>query len=91
MVENVRDILRSADSVEDPYETLQAELVRQFSPNVLEQLNNIVFAPELGGEAPSILMKKLLAYLPVGLLSKHLFVLRLSSDMHHLCFLYSLV
>lgn len=84
-VEQIRDVLRTADSSPDPYEALKAELIRQCSPNVLEQLNGIVFAPELGGQPPSTLMKKLLALLPAGepagLLFKHMFVLRLPADL----------
>ena len=34
----------------DPYEALKAELTRQFSPNVHDQLNMLVYAPELGGQ-----------------------------------------
>ena len=84
IIEHIRDVLREATRLADPYNTLKAELVRVFSPNVLEQLNGIVFAPELGGQPPSQLMTKMLACLPAGepagLLFKHHFVLRLPSD-----------
>lgn len=84
-VSQLRDILAAADSLENPYLTLKTELIRQFSPNVLEQLNRIVFAPELGGQQPSQLMRALLNNLPAGepagLLFKHLFLLRLPEDM----------
>ena len=83
-VEQIRDLLRKADSVEDPYAVLKGELIRLCSPNVLEQLNGIVYAPELGGQTPTQLMNKLLSLLPAGepagLLFKHHFVLRMPSD-----------
>ena len=41
----LRDILRTADTMADPYDALRAEFIRQFSPNVHEQLNKLVFAP----------------------------------------------
>ena len=44
------DILRAADTLADPYEALKAELTRQFSPNVHDQLNMLVYTPELGGQ-----------------------------------------
>ena len=77
----LRDILRAADALADSYETLKAELIRQFSPNIHEQLNKLLYAPELGGQAPTQLMRSLLACLPTGepagLLFKHLFLLKL--------------
>lgn len=83
-VEQIRSVLRAVDSLADPYHSLKVELIRLNSPNILEQLNGIVFAPELGGQAPSILMNRLLALLPdgepAGLLFKHLFILRLPAD-----------
>jgi len=84
-VENIRDILQAAHTMADPYAELKAELIRQFAPNMVQQLNGIVFCPELGGQAPSQLMRTMLALLPVGetagLLFKYMFVLRLPADM----------
>lgn len=84
-VDNIRDLLRNVDNLADPYHSLKSELIRLHSPNILEQLNGIVFAPELGGQPPSQLMNKLLGMLPAGepagLLFKHLFLLRLPSDL----------
>ena len=83
IVEQVRDVLCATHTLENPYESLKEELLRQMAPNVLEQLNRIIFAPELGGQPPSQLMKVLLAKLPAGepanLLFKYHFVLRLPS------------
>lgn len=83
-IERVRDVLRTADRVDNPYISLKEELIRLYAPNVLEQLNGIIFAPELGGQPPSQLMNKLLSMLPAGepagLLFKHHFILRLPSD-----------
>ena len=45
IVEQIRDLLRTARSLGDPYEALKAELVGLYSPNVIEQLNGIVFCP----------------------------------------------
>ena len=79
------DILRTADVLQDPYEALKAELIRQFSPNMNKQLNKLIFSPELGGQAPTQLMRNLLVCLPAGeppgLLFKHLFLLKLPSDL----------
>ena len=84
-VAQLQDILQAADNLPNPYEALKAELIRQHSPNVLEQLNRIVFSPELGGQPPSQLMRTLLTHLPAGepagLLFKHLFLLRLPEDL----------
>lgn len=65
---------------------LQVEVVHRHTPCLQELLNGIVFAAELGGRAPSELMRCMLANLPVGetagLLFKHLlFILRLPSDL----------
>ena len=84
-VAQLQDILQAADNLPNPYEALKAELIRQHAPNVLEQLNKIVFSPELGGQPPSQLMRTLLTHLPAGepagLLFKHLFLLRLPEDL----------
>ena len=83
-VEQIRHVLRDSHTFVDPYDVLKTELVRQYTPNVLEQLNGILFAPELGGQSPSQLMNKLLALLPAteppGLLFKQIFILRLPLD-----------
>ena len=80
-VAQLQDILQAADNLPYPYESLKAELLRQHSPNMLEQLNRIIYSPELGGQLPSQLMQTLLTHLPAGepagLLFMHLFLLRL--------------
>ena len=79
------NILGTADALPNPYDVLKAELIWQFSPTVHEQLNKIVFAPELGRQAPTPLMRTLLACLPTceppGLLFKQLFLLKLHGDL----------
>ena len=84
-VAQLQDILQEADNLPNPDESLKAELIRQHSHNVLEQLNRIVYAPELGRQPPSQLMQTLLTHLPAGepagLLFKHLFLLRLPEDL----------
>ena len=81
----LRDILRAADALADPYEALKAELIGQFSPNIHEQLNKLIYTPKLGGQAPTLLMRSLLACLPAGepagLLFKYLFLLKLPGDL----------
>ena len=52
IIEHIWDVLREATRLADPYSTLKSELVQVFLPNVLEQLNRIVFAPELGVNHP---------------------------------------
>ena len=83
-VEQLRDVLRNSDNMQDPYTVLKNELVRLFSPNILEQLNSIIFAPELGGQTPTQLMNKMLSSLPAGepagLLFKQHFILRMPAD-----------
>ena len=68
----------------DPYKALKEELIQQFAPNVQEQLNSILWCPELGGQAPSVLMRKMLGYLPegepAGLIFKHLFLQNIPTD-----------
>ena len=87
-VDLVRHILRDSYAYSDPYTELKLELVKLYTPNIHEQLNGIVYAPELGGQAPSVLMRKLLELLPVGepagLLFKNLFVIRMPQDIRHL-------
>ena len=84
LVEQLRPILRRADTMGDPYKVLKEELIQQFAPNVLEQLNNILWCPELGGQAPSVLMRKLVGYLPegepAGLVFKNIFLQKLPAD-----------
>ena len=81
----LRDNLHTADALPNPYDALKAELIWQFSPNVHEQLNKIVFAPELCGQAPTQLMRTLMVCLPPGeppgLLFMHLFFLKLPGDL----------
>lgn len=84
-VEDLGDILQGAAAAANPYADLREELVRRYTPGVSERLNAIIFAPELGGQKPSQLMRSLLASLPPaeppGLLFKQHFVLRLPSDL----------
>ena len=83
-IEQLRGMLRNAYTVADPYQLLKTELLQQFKPNVLEQLNKILYGPELGGQQPSQLMRTMLAALPegepAGLLFKHIFIHRLPAD-----------
>ena len=59
----LQDILQAADNLPNPYESLKAELIRQHSPNVLEQLNRIVYAQKLSGQPPSQLIQTLLTHI----------------------------
>ena len=85
LVEQLRSILRTADSMEDPYTALKTELLQQFAPNIQQQLNGILYGPELGGQPPSMLMRGMLNLLldgePAGLLFRHIFVQRLPADL----------
>lgn len=85
LVEQLGDLLRAAPYYPDPYAVLRQELISRFTPCIQEQLNKIVFAPELGGQAPSELLRSMLASLPPGeppgLLFRHLFVLKLPADL----------
>ena len=63
-VAQLQDILQAADNLPNPYEALKAELIRQHVPNVLEQLNKIIYSPELGRQLPSQLTRTLLTHLP---------------------------
>ncbi len=65
-LEQVRHVLRTAHAMEDPYKELKGELIKLYTPNVLEQLYGIIYAPELGGQSPSQLMNRMLALLPPG-------------------------
>ena len=88
LVEQLRAILRSANTMADPYGALKAELLQQFRPNVQEQLNGILYGPELGGRPPTMLMRHMLNLLPegeqAGLLFKHIFLQRLPADIRDL-------
>ena len=44
-VAQLQDILQAADNLHNPFESLKSELIRQHYPNVLEQLNRIIYAP----------------------------------------------
>lgn len=78
------DILAGAATAANPYLDLKEEMIRRFTPCVAEQLDGIIFAPELGGQRPSQLMRSMLSMLPLGeqpgLLFKRLFVLKLPAD-----------
>ena len=62
-VAQLQDILQAVDNLPNPYEALKAELIRQHAPNVLEQLNKIVYSPELGRQPSSQLKWTLLTHL----------------------------
>ena len=51
-VAQLQDILQAADNLPNPYESLKAKLIRQYSPNMLEKLNRIVYVLELGRQPP---------------------------------------
>ena len=55
-----------AAGLADPYKALRDRLVELLTPNVLDQVNNIIWGPELGGRQPSERMDKMLASLPPG-------------------------
>ena len=85
LIENLGHLLHTAANMADPFEQLRSEVTRRYTPCVQELLNAIVQAPDLGGRAPTELMRSMLVNLPVGepagLLFKHMFVLKLPADM----------
>jgi len=84
ILERVRGILTAAATLQDPFKALRDRLVELLTPNVLDQVNSILYAPELGGRRPSELMDSLLTSLPPGeadgLLFKGVFLHRLPED-----------
>lgn len=84
-LDQIRDILGIVHTLADPYAIVKKELVRQYTPNKLQQMNRLIYAPELGGQQPSQLMKFFIANLPEGepegLLFKHLWLHRLPEDL----------
>ena len=62
-VAQLQDILQAVDNLPNPYEALKAKLIRQHAPKVLEQLNKIVYSPELGRQPSSQLKWTLLTHL----------------------------
>jgi len=88
VVERVRGVLNAAAGMQDPYKALKERVVELLTPNTLDQLNSIIWGPELGGQRPSELMEVMLASLPAGetdgLLFKALFLHRLPSDIRDL-------
>jgi len=84
ILERVRGVLSAAATLQDPFKALRDRLVELLTPNILDQVNTILYAPELGGRRPSELMDSLLASLPPGeadgLLFKGVFLHRLPED-----------
>ena len=62
-VAQLQDILQAAENLLNPNESLKADLIRQHSPNVLEQLNRIAYAQKLSGQLPSQLIHTLLTHI----------------------------
>ena len=62
-VAQLQDILQAAENLLNPNESLKADLIRQHSPNVLEQLNRIAYAQKLSGQLPSQLIQTLLTHI----------------------------
>jgi hypothetical protein len=85
VLEKVRSIMQVARAAADPYQLLKGRLVELFTPSVMEQLNGIIWQPELGGRRPSEMMEAMLALLPPGeqpgLLFKAHFIHRLPVEM----------
>ena len=88
VVEKVRGVINAAAGMQDPYMALRERVIEMLAPNTLEQLNSIIWGPELGGQRPSELMEAMLANLPAGeadgLLFKALFLHRLPADIRDL-------
>ena len=88
LVERARGVLNAADAAADPYEELKLRLVELLTPSKLDQVNSLIWGPELGGRRPSELMDGMLAALPpgeaAGLIFKGLFLHRLPADMREL-------
>lgn len=84
-LENLDAVLAAADESEDPYEELKARLMALYTPRALQQINKVIYGPELGGRRPSQMMEAMLALLPTGeqagLLFKGHFLARLPADM----------
>ena len=51
-VAQLQDILQAAENLPNPYESLKAKLIRQYTSNMLEKLNRIVYVLELGRQPP---------------------------------------
>lgn len=88
LVERARGVINAADAAADPYDELKRRLVELLTPSKLDQVNSLIWGPELGGRRPSELMDGMLAALPpgetAGLLFKGLFLHRLPKDMKEL-------
>lgn len=84
-IADMGDILAGAATAANPYQDLREEMIRRFTPCMAEQLDGIIFSPELGGQRPSQLMRSMLSLLPPGeppgLLFKRLFILKLPADL----------
>ena len=85
LVERARGVINAAGAAIDPYEELKERLVELLTPSKLDQVNSIIWAPELGGRRPSEMMDSMLAALPpgetAGYLFKGMFLHKLPSDM----------
>jgi len=82
----VGGVLRAAGQLRDPYRALKDKLVSLFAPNKLDQVNSVIYGPELGNRRPSQLLETMMAQLPEGenensLLFKGIFLNRLPADL----------
>ena len=77
-------MLHAAVGLVNLYKALRDGLVELLTPNLLDQVNSIIWGPELGGHWPSEMMDKIVASLPPGkpdgLLFKGHFLHRLPVD-----------
>ena len=65
------------DTATNPYEQLRDRLVSAFSPSKWHLANRLLQHQSLGDQKPSVLMDKMLALLPAGVLFQSLFLNRL--------------
>lgn len=83
-LEQVRAILHSVATTEDPYLELRRRLVEIYTPNDLDLGFKLLHSPELGDRRPSQMMESMLAMLPAGekdgVLFTCIFISRLPSD-----------
>ena len=71
---SIRDIVRAANTLADPYDQLRARLCHTFGKSKWQLINELIDHPPLGHEKPSVLMSKLMALLPDGCAPNDLFL-----------------
>ncbi len=70
---NLADIFRKVSELPDPFQTVKDRLCQSFVRSEFDLCNEIINHPPLGSDKPSVLLDKMIMFLPEGETQGHLF------------------